>query len=64
MSTPIYNSELYKEIWPINNLIDIMEEQLESVKIQISKGEKQIIINICGITIELDYKENEKTIIV
>jgi len=64
MSTPIYDRELYKDIWYKENLIKTMEEQLESVKAQLKNDCDLIEIHICGITIDLDYIADELTVIV
>ena len=53
ISTTIYNKE---------NLINILQEQLDSVKKQLENDCDLIEIHIAGITIDLDYIANELTV--
>jgi len=64
MSTPIFDRELYKDIWYKDNLVKMIEKQLESVKKQLENDCDLIEIHICGITIDLDYLNDELTVIV
>jgi len=64
MSTPIYDAELYTDIWEKHKLIKQLEEQIESVRNQIS-GECDLIeFHFCGVEICLDYNYKELSIIV
>ena len=64
MSTNIYQEDLHTDIFPKEKLVNRLIEEVVNVQQQIEKGNTEIIFNICGIEIWLDYQEKDIDIVV
>ena len=64
MSTSIYNAQIFDDIYTMEDLPNKLREQADKIEEEIRKGIIEFTLDICGIEINLDYREKEKTVIV
>lgn len=64
MSTPIYDSELYDKIYTLESLPDRLRKMADKIEQETKEGFVEFTLDICGIEINLDYREKTKTVIV
>lgn len=64
MSTPIYDSDLYDEIYTLESLPDRLRKMADKIEQETKEGCVEFTLDICGIEINLDYRDKTKTVIV
>lgn len=64
MSTEIHNGTIFDDIYSLESIPNRLREQADKLEKEIKEGIVEIEIDVCGITIVLDYREKEKAVIV
>ena len=64
MSTSIYDGILYDEIYTLESLPKRFRELADKIEQGAKEGFVEFDIDICGIEINLDYREKTKTVII
>lgn len=63
MSTLVYQTTLYTDVYKKEDLVKSLNEQTESIKNQIENGMEIIEFNLLGMQILIDFRDEDISII-